>query len=79
LLKNWRDHEVHRAQLTVVLRPPAEVVATNSIVEDEADDHGRYVVEGRPRGQVASTPKDDREVDVLEEVHLELLMHYPLE
>jgi hypothetical protein len=66
-------------KLTIVLRPPAEVTPTDSIVEDEAKDHEGYVVDRRRRGQVESTRKDDREIDVFEELHLELLVHYPLE
>ena len=48
------------------------------MVEDEGDENAGYVVERHRGGDVTRTRKDDREVDVFEEVHLEPLVEYPL-
>ena len=69
-----RLHETQQGVLTVVLRPPPKVATTNEILKDEADKDPRYIVE-RCRGrQIARTPKDDREVDVLEHIQSELFV-----
>ena len=68
-----------KVQLTVVFAPPAEAAPTDDIVEDEADDHPGCIVDRRRRRQLEDTGKDDREIEVLETVHLELLVHYPLD
>jgi hypothetical protein len=68
-----------KVQLTVVFAPPAEAAPTDDIVEDEADDHPGCIVDRRRRRQRASTAKDEREIEVLETVHLEFLVHHPLD
>jgi hypothetical protein len=65
--------------LTIVPGPPAEVTPTDSVVEDEADENPGHVVERCRRGNSSRTRKDDREVEVFEEVHPEPLVHYPLD
>lgn len=52
---------------TVVLGPPAEMPSSDDIVEDEADDGSRDVVDGGGRGHVAGTGEDDGHVDILPE------------
>ena len=52
---------------------------TNDIVKDKADEHTRHIVEGRRRRQVASDAKDEREVDILEEIDPELLVAESIE
>lgn len=52
---------------------------TDYIIEDKADEHTRHVVKGRRRRHAARAGKDDREVDVLEEIDLELPVQNPLE
>lgn len=66
-------------RLTVVLGPPAKVAPTNNVVEHEADENPGHIVE-RCRGrQVARAREDEREIEVLEELHLELLLECPLD
>jgi hypothetical protein len=48
------------------------VATTNEIVKDEADKDPGYIVE-KCRGR-AQTPKDDREIDVLEHIQSEFLV-----
>ena len=52
---------------------------TDDIVKDEADEHPWHKIDRRRGRQAAGTGKDEREVEVLEEVHPELLVHYPLD
>ena len=52
---------------------------TNDIVNDEADEHGGYVIKGCRRRHGASGAEGDWEIDVLEEIYFELLVQYPLE
>ena len=68
-----------KVKLTVVFAPPAKAALTDDIVEDEADEHPGCIVDWRRRRQKAGTGKDDREIEVLETVHLELLVQYPLD
>jgi hypothetical protein len=68
-----------KVQLTVVFAPPAEAALTDDIVEDETDEHPWCIVDRRRRRQCAGTGKDEREIEVLETVHLILLVHYPLD
>jgi len=65
-------------QLTVVFAPPAEAAPTDDMVEDEADEHPGCIVDRRRRRNVG-IGKDEREIEVLETVHLEFLVHYPLD
>jgi hypothetical protein len=67
-----RLHETQQGVLTVVLGPPPIVATTNEIVKDEADKDPGYIVE-KCRGR-AQTPKDDREIDVLEHIQSEFLV-----
>ena len=67
-----------KVQLTVVFAPPAEAAPTDDTVEDEADEHPGCIVDRRPWGQ-SDTGKYEREIEVLETVHLEFLVHYPLD
>ena len=73
-----RGSKKKRARLTVILCPPAEVATTNDIVEHEANEDPRYIVEGRCRRHVTSTSEDKREVKILEESKVELLVQHPL-
>jgi len=68
-----------KVQLTVVFAPPVEAAPTDDIVEDEADEYPGYIVDHRPRSQSGGTTKDEREIEVLEPVYLEFLVHYPLD
>ena len=68
-----------KVELTVVFAPPAEAALTDDIIEDEADEHPGCIVDQRRRRQKAGTGKDDWEIEVLETVHLELLVQYPLD
>ena len=68
-----------KVQLTVVFAPPAEAALTDDTVEDESDEHPGCIVDRRPRRQTAGTVKDDREIEVLETVHLEFLVQDPLD
>ena len=52
---------------------------TDDIVKDKAHKYTRYEVNWRCRRQVPRAGKDDREVDVLEEIDFELLVQDPLE
>ena len=52
---------------------------TDLIVEDEADENPGHVVDHRRGDSVLCTRKDDREDKVFEEVHLEPLVHHPLD
>ena len=52
---------------------------TNDIVKDKAHKYPGHVVKGRRRRQKARAAEDGREVDVLEEVDLALLVQDPLE
>jgi hypothetical protein len=47
--------------------------------EDDADENPGHKVEWRRGGNLNRTRKGDREVEVLEEVHLEPLVYYPLD
>ena len=50
------------------------MATTNEIVKDEADEDPGYIVE-RCRGrQVTRTPKDEREIDILERIQSELFV-----
>ena len=64
---------------TVVFAPPGGAAPTDDIVEDEADEHPGCIVDRRRRRQKAGTGKDEREIEVLETVHLEFIVHYPLD
>ena len=65
-------HETQQEVLTVVLGPPPKVATTNDIVKDEADKDPGYKVE-RCRGRhLTRTPKDDREIDILEHIQSKL-------
>jgi hypothetical protein len=69
-----RLHETQQGVLTVVLGPPPIVATTNEIVKDEADKDPGYIVE-RCRGkEVACSPKDDWEIDILEHIQSELFV-----
>ena len=63
---------------TVVLQPPEDVAATDHVVEQEANEHPRHVVEWRRRWN-GDGIKYDREVDILEKRPLELLVTHPLD
>jgi hypothetical protein len=54
------------------------VPSTDNIVEDKADDHPGYVVNGGPRRYIGGV-EDNWEIDVLKEIYSELLVQYPLE
>ena len=54
--------------LTVVLCPPVKVASTDDIVKDKADEHRGRVVERSRRRHVGRGTKDDREIDVFEEI-----------
>jgi len=61
-------------QNIVVLGPPVKVAPTDEIVKDVADEDPGDIVE-RCRGrQVARARKDDREIEVLEEIESELFV-----
>ena len=66
-------------KLTVVFGPPANVVPTDEIVKDKADEHTGHKVEECRWRQEGRGDKDEREVDVFEEIHPKLLMQNPLE
>jgi len=69
-----RLQETQKEVLTVVLGPPVKVAPTDEIVKDVADEDPGYIVE-RCRGrQVARARKDDREIEVLEEIESELFV-----
>lgn len=53
--------------LTVVLRQPREVTTTDDIVEDEANNRPRHVVDGGCRRDRPSTTEDYREIDIFDE------------
>lgn len=54
------------------------MTSADDIIEEETDEHPRYVVERRRRWQGARRPKDERKIEVLERVHLQLLVQHPL-
>ena len=64
---------------TVVLQPPEDVAATDHVVEQEANEHPRYVVEWCHRWNIGDRTKDEWEVDILEKGQLELLVTRPLD
>ena len=64
---------------TVVLQPPEDVAATDHVVEQEANEHPRHVVEWRRRWNSGDGTKDEWEVDILETRQLELLVTRPLD
>ena len=66
-------------RLTVVLCPPAKVASTDDIVKDKANESPGHVVKGGRRRYVGHAAKGNREIDVSEETHSELLVQYPLE
>jgi hypothetical protein len=55
------------------------VAPTNDVVEHEADENPGHIVERRRGRQVARAREDEREIEVLEELHLELLLERPLD
>ena len=67
-----------KVQLTVVFAPPADAAPTDDMVEDEAGEHPGCIVDRRRRRNVG-IGKDEREIEVLETVHLELLVQDPLD
>ena len=56
---------MQRKLITVVLQPPEHVAATDDVVEQEADEYPRYVVDRGCRRHDVEAGKDDREVEVL--------------
>ncbi len=61
-------------RLTIIFGPPAEVATTDDIVEQEADEDPWHVVERRCRWHVARPDENKREVKILEESKVELLV-----
>ena len=55
------------------------MASTDDIVENKADEYRGHVIEGSSRGECARATECDWEIDVLEEIHFELLVQYPLE
>ena len=55
------------------------MATTDSIVEHEADEDPRYIVEGRCGRHVTRAGENKREIKILEESKFELLMQYPLD
>jgi hypothetical protein len=54
-------------EYVVVLGPPAEVPSSNNVVEDEADDSSRDIIDGCSWRHVTGTSEDDGHVDVFPE------------
>lgn len=78
-VKKTDVHKTQKESLTVVLGPPAKVATTHEIVKDVADDDPGYIVD-RCRGRhVPRARKDDREIEVLEEIESELFVYCPLD
>ena len=51
---------------------------TDNVVKDEADQNPGYIIERRRGGYAARDSENEREIEVLEELHVELLLEYPL-
>src|SRR5579863_7502029 len=68
------NHKRKVFRLTVVLGPPGEVSPTDNVVKEEADENPGYIVERRRGRHVHRAREDEREIKVLEERHLELLL-----
>ena len=54
------------------------MATTDDIVEREADEDPRYIVEGRCGRQVTRAGENKRKVKILEESKAEPLVQYPL-
>src|ERR1700742_3424371 len=65
-------------KLTVVLGPPGEMTPADDIIKEETDEHPGYVVERCRGGQGARRPKNKRKIEVLEQIHSQLLVQHPL-
>ena len=74
-----RDDQVLQKAPTVVLQPPEDVAATDDVVEQEANEHPRHVVEWRRRWNGGGGTKYEWEVDILEKCQLERLVTRPLD
>jgi hypothetical protein len=61
-------------QLTVILGPPTKVAPTDDIIKDKADKHPGHEVKRGRRRHVSRASEDEREVKILEETDLELLV-----
>jgi hypothetical protein len=64
---------------TVILQPPFQVATTDDVVEQEADEYPRDVVQRCRRWHIAGTIEHDREVEVPKKRHLKLLVESPLD
>ena len=54
------------------------MASADDVVEDKADENSRHIVKRRRRRQVTRAGEDNRKVDILEEIDLELLVQNPL-
>jgi hypothetical protein len=55
------------------------VVTADNVVEQEADEHPRHIVQRCRRWHIADTIENDREVEVPKKRHLKLLVESPLD